>query len=206
MPRSSGQKAMPRRAMAFEGSRIVSLPPNLIEPWRRPTMPMTDFSVVVLPAPLRPSSVTTSPSRTSKSMPCRMCDSPYQAFNPRTSSKLDMPGSEIRLDDTRILGHAAVVALGKDLAALQDSDPVGERGNHREVVLDHEHGAIGRHALHQRRDALDVAVRHAGGRLIEQHHLRVERERGGDLKRALAAVGQLDRHGVFELGEADGVN
>ena len=28
-------------------------------------MPMIDFSVVVLPAPLRPSSVTTSPARTS---------------------------------------------------------------------------------------------------------------------------------------------
>ena len=42
-------------------------------------MPMIDFSVVVLPAPLRPSSVTTSPSKTSKVTPCRMWDSPYQA-------------------------------------------------------------------------------------------------------------------------------
>jgi hypothetical protein len=32
-------------------------------------MPMMDFSVVVLPAPLRPSSVTTSPANTSKVAP-----------------------------------------------------------------------------------------------------------------------------------------
>ena len=45
----------------------------------------------------------------------------------------------------------------------------------------------------QRGDALDVLLRHAGHRLVEQHHLGVERQRRGDLQRALAAVGQLDR-------------
>ena len=39
------------------------------EPVRLPMIPITDFSVVVLPAPLRPSSVTTSPALTLKSMP-----------------------------------------------------------------------------------------------------------------------------------------
>src|SRR5918912_44888 len=113
---------MPRRAIAFEGSRMVSVPPNLIEPWRRATMPMIDFSVVVLPAPLRPRSVTTSPSRTSKSMPCRMCDSPYQALRPRTSSRLDMARSEIGLDYARVLRHGVVVTLGEDLTSLQHGD------------------------------------------------------------------------------------
>src|SRR5436190_11637258 len=126
MPRSSGQSAMPCRAMASDGSRIVSVPANLIEPLRRPTMPMIDFSVVVLPAPLRPRSVTTSPSRTSKSMPCRMWDSPYQALRPRTSSRLGMTGSEIGLDHAGVLGHGVVVALGQDLASLQHSDAVRE--------------------------------------------------------------------------------
>ena len=79
MPRSSGQKAMPMRAIRSEDARMISLPLNRIEPVRLPMMPMTDFSVVVLPAPLRPSSVTTSPAFTLKLMPCRMCDSPYQA-------------------------------------------------------------------------------------------------------------------------------
>src|SRR4029078_4240753 len=49
-------------------------------------MPITDFSVVVLPAPLRPSSVTTSPAFTLKLTPCRMWDSPYQASRFSTAS------------------------------------------------------------------------------------------------------------------------
>ena len=61
-------------------------PSNAIEPSRRGTMPMIDFSVVVLPAPLRPSSVTTSPAGTSNVTPCSTCDSPYQALSSRTAS------------------------------------------------------------------------------------------------------------------------
>ena len=79
MPRSSGQKrdAQPRDPVA--GRRMSSLPSKRTEPVRWPTMPMIDFSVVVLPAPLRPSSVTTSPGSTSKLTPCSTWDSPYQA-------------------------------------------------------------------------------------------------------------------------------
>ena len=80
---------------------------------------------------------------------------------------------------------------------------VGEIGDHREIVLDHQHGAVGGDALDQRADALDVLVPHAGGRLVEQQHFRIERQRGGDLERALAAIGQLDRHPVGERGQAD---
>src|SRR5687768_6112321 len=123
-------------------------------------MPMTDFSVVVLPAPLRPSSVTTSLCPTSKSMPCRMCDSPYHAFNPLTSS---MSGSQVRFHHLGVLRHAVVAAFGEDLAALEHGDGVRQVGDHREVVLDHQHRAVGRDALDEGRDALDVGVRHAGG-------------------------------------------
>ena len=77
---------MPSRAIRSEESAIVSLPSNAIEPARRPTMPMMDLSVVVLPTPLRPSSVTTSPWFTTKSTPCRTCDSPYQACRSFTAS------------------------------------------------------------------------------------------------------------------------
>src|SRR5918995_639641 len=55
-------------------------------PLRRPTKPITARSVVVLPAPLRPSRVTTSPGATSRPTPCRMWLSPYQASRPDTSS------------------------------------------------------------------------------------------------------------------------
>lgn len=76
MPRSSGQSARPSRAMRFEGREMSSCPSNRTEPRRLSIMPMIDFIVVVLPAPLRPSSVTSSPERTDSSTPCRMWDSP----------------------------------------------------------------------------------------------------------------------------------
>src|SRR5687767_2048506 len=152
MPRSSGQNAMPSRAIALEARVDVSFPLKRMEPVRLPTMPMTAFRLVVLPAPLRPSRVTTSPSATSKSMPCRMCDSPYQALRPRTSS---MPGAQVGLYHLRVLRDAGVVAFGEDLAAREHGDAVGERRHHGKVVLDHQHRAVGRDALHQRGDALD---------------------------------------------------
>ena len=52
-------------------------------------------------------------------------------------------------------------------------------------------------------DAVDVLVPHAGGRLIEQQHLGVERQRRGDLERALAAVGEFDRQPAGEFAEPD---
>src|SRR5262244_3638305 len=120
MPRSSGQKASPRRAMRFEGRSVSSCPSKRMEPWRRGTMPMTALRVVVLPAPLRPSSVTTSPGRTSKSTPWRMCDSPYQAWRSRTSRRAPpamasgVPLSHVGLDHLGVARDRRIVALGEE--------------------------------------------------------------------------------------------
>ena len=52
-------------------------------------------------------------------------------------------------------------------------------------------------------DAVDVLVAHALRRLVEQHQLRVHRQRGRDLERALAAVGQLDRRRAGVASQVD---
>src|SRR2546430_1421893 len=206
IPRSSGQNARPSRAMRFEGRRISSAAPKRTEPRRLSTIPITDLSVVVLPAPFRPSSVTTSPVRTSRSTPWRMCDSPYQASRSRTvRSGSGIARPHVRLDHVGVLRDGGVVALGQDLAARQHGDRVGQVLHHLEVVLDHEHGTVRGDALDERRDPVHVFVGHAGGGLVEQHHLRVERERRRDLERALAAVRQLDRDRPRELRQADRV-
>ena len=103
------------------------------------------------------------------------------------------PDSDIGLDHPRVLRHRGVVALGQHLAAGQHGDAVRQRRDDRQVVLDHQDGAVRRDAPDQRGDALDVLAAHAGHRLVEQHHLRVERQRRRDLERALAAVGELAR-------------
>jgi hypothetical protein len=69
-----------------------------------------------------------------------------------------------------------VVALGQHFAAGEHGDVVGQRRYDRQVVLDHQHGPVRRHLADQRGDALDVLVRHPGRRLVQQHHLGIERE------------------------------
>src|SRR5678816_2407802 len=130
---------------------------------------MIDFSVVVLPAPLRPSSVTTSPCAISNATPCRMCDSPYHACRSRTSRSgvaadaavalgiaLAMSGAHVRLDDGRIRRYRLVVALREHLATREDGDVIRQRRDDGQVVLDHQHRPVDRHLLDQRGDALDV--------------------------------------------------
>src|SRR5271155_5868082 len=111
---------------------------------------MIDFSVVVLPAPFRPSRVTTSPSRTSRSTPWRICDSLYQACRPLTSSTVGaraagvraraasaMPHPEIGLLHVFVLRHLAIIALRKHASACQHGDAMRQIGDHLEIVLDH---------------------------------------------------------------------
>src|SRR5512139_1770175 len=103
-----------------------------MEPSRRPTRPMMDFIVVVLPAPLRPSRVTTSPSPTSKSTPCRMWLSPYQALRPATFSITPwgcfsaIAAPQIGRDHLGVARHGGVVALGENLAAGEHGDAVAQ--------------------------------------------------------------------------------
>src|ERR1700745_227796 len=99
--------------MTSDGLPTVSLSSKRTEPERFSTMPMIDFKVVVLPAPLRPSSVTSSPRPMSNVTPCRMWDSPYQACRPSTFKRLSgMAGTDIGFDDQRVLRHGGVRPLG----------------------------------------------------------------------------------------------
>src|SRR6185436_18732251 len=104
------------------------------------------------PAPLRPSSVATSPARTSKLTPCRMWDSPYQAcrfFTANTAPAADsfMAGSYIGLAYFLISGNAGVIALRQHTPAREHGDTVGNSGNDAEVVLDHQDRAVRRYPL-----------------------------------------------------------
>src|SRR5262249_11710575 len=157
------------RAMRLETRPTSSVPWKRTEPRRCPTMPMTARSVVVLPAPLRPRSVTTSPSPMAKVMPCRMCDSPYQACKSSTRSisfsraaASGMAGAHIGFAHLGVAGDGGVVPLGQDATARQHGDGVREVGDDREVVLDHQHGALGGDAADQVRDAPDVLLAEPG--------------------------------------------
>lgn len=72
MPRSSGTMASPAEVMRCAGSPVTSRPCSSTLPRRGVISPTADFSVVLLPAPLRPSRVTISPGPTSSVTPCRI--------------------------------------------------------------------------------------------------------------------------------------
>src|SRR5262249_8708195 len=126
-------------------------------------MPMTDFSVVVLPAPLRPSSVTTSPANTSNVAPWSTCDSPYQACSPSTASKgapfgLSMTNSEICLAYERVGGNRLVIAFRQHPTRGDPGARVQKVGARAEIVFAHQHRALGGDRLDECADTLDVFV------------------------------------------------
>jgi hypothetical protein len=70
-------------------------------------------------------------------------------------------------------------------------------------VLDHQDGAVRRDPADQLGDTVNVLVAHPGHRLVEQHHLGIERHGRRELERALAAIRQFDRRRADELGKPD---
>ena len=70
-------------------------------------------------------------------------------------------------------------------------------------MLDHQHGALARDAADQHGGAADVLATHAGGGLVQQQQLRLERERGRKLERAALSVRELAGLALALIGEAD---
>jgi len=67
--RPSGDWAIPRRAIRCVGTLSIRFPPKVTVPLSGRTVPSTVRSVVVLPAPFDPISVTISPRATVRETP-----------------------------------------------------------------------------------------------------------------------------------------
>ena len=158
-------------------------------------------SVVVLPAPLRPSSGDDlALARRRRSMPCRMWTSPYQPCRSLTSSSSRSAMASPRPYPYRLRSPAGsfdtsrIGAFGEHLAARQHRDAVGEVGDDRQVVLDHQDGAVAGDAPDQRRRcgrcprAPMPAIGSSSSSISGSSASVVAIS-----ERALAAVGQLDR-------------
>src|SRR6476661_5696017 len=194
MPRSSGTQPMPARARLSALALPRSSPPQVTVPstWR--CSPMTERSSVVLPAPLRPTRVTTSPGSTRRSTSVRTLASPYQADSPAISrvwSDMLVSGlSEVCGDDLVVVPDLFVGALGEHLPGLQHGDGVGQGADDVHVVVDEHDGAAGRDLLDQGDGPVDVLEAHACGGFVEQQQLGVERQGERELEGALLPVGQ----------------
>src|SRR5437773_9943522 len=165
---------------------------------------MTHRSSVVLPAPFRPTSVTSSPSPTCSDTSRSAWASPYLAERSAISSAgLGMRLPEIRGNDRGILAYDGVAALGDHPALLQHDDLVGELGDHTHVVLDEHYGPARVRLSNQVDRAPDVLDAHARGRLVQQKQARVERDCEGELQRALLPVRKLAGGPAREVSQTD---
>src|SRR6185295_6930482 len=104
----------------------MDLPRYSMSPPAEGWMPVTAFSVVVLPAPFAPIRLTSSPSRTSKLAPLTAWMPPLATRKPSTWSNalvaMDVPaprrsmrlvsGAEVGLDHLRVVLHLRGGALG----------------------------------------------------------------------------------------------
>src|SRR5450755_750648 len=200
MPRSSGTKPMPRFAMRSERHAPIALFSNVTLPLRLATIPMMLRSVVVLPAPLRPTRVTISPSPTSKSTPRTIWLSSYQALSPRT---LSMLAAQVGVDDALVAAHFGVAAFNEDRAALHHRDAVAKLGDDAQIVFDEHDRSLRRDGPDQRGDPADIFPPHPRGGLIEQQHLRILGDRDTQFERTLVTVRKLRGEQRRLRGQAD---
>src|SRR6478735_5561921 len=170
--------------MSCGSSPSILRPSNFTSPARVASRLMIAFSVVDLPAPLRPSSATTSPARTSRSTPNSTRARPYPASRPRTSSiaKVDLP-------DARVSAHLFGRTGGDELTLVQHHDPIGVAENDFDVVLGEE--------------SLELLGRHACRRLVHEEQARAVGDRHGELQALDVAVGQLGGRPLFLVVETD---
>ena len=111
-------------------------------------------------------------------------------------AKVDLPRARV--------GHdLRARAFDDHLAEMQERDPVREAERHVHVVLDHHGRDLPRDLRQQATDVEALLRRQAGEGLVEEQHLRVLRQRHGDLDPAPLAVGRLGQRPVLGVVEAD---
>src|SRR5579872_1509267 len=202
--RSCGTKPMPANARRKHGTPLSLWPSSVTSPACSVVWPMTVDSSVVLPTPFLPITLMHSPGARLSSMSSITTVSPYPAETPCRRSALAMMGhlmrplvrplaglTEIDFAHPLIGFDLARRSLGEYGAADHHSDPVGETEHHIHVVLDDQHGDVLRQLIDGIEDDVAFGARYAGGRFVEQQHIRFQADGDGELDEALAAIGQF---------------
>src|SRR6266571_5879263 len=111
--------------------------------------------------------------------------------------------AEVGLDYALVRPDFVRAAFRDPLAAIEDGDPLADPHDDAHVVLDEQYrdSLLVADAVHEVDELRRLLRVHAGGRLVEQHPLRIERECASYLETALVAVGQVA--GVLVVHLAD---
>src|SRR5215813_3798977 len=145
---------------------------------RRPTMLSM---IVVRPAPLRPTSDTTSLSPTVIDTSCRICAGPRKVLMLSTSSSTRLAlqlgrkrGTKKNVGDVLVRLDLFWRPVGKERTFVHHHDTIRIAENHVHVVLDDDgrHAARAHDTGHRVHDLRLVAGADAAGRLVEKQELR----------------------------------
>ena len=158
---------------------------------RTGTSPMIAFSVVVLPAPLRPSRQSTSPasdaSATARAAPARCRRSSRCREAPASGAQIGPLHGRVRPD----LGGRA---LGQDASLVHHGDPVRESASPRPCCA--RSGARSPRARSPRTSSQKLAISESDRPCVGSSRissLGVERQAHADFEQPLMAVGELRR-------------
>ena len=101
--------------------------------------------------------------------------------------------AEVAGDHLRVVAHGHGIAFGDHATDLEAVHAIADAHDERHVVLDHQHRRTELPAdlLDQRTECLGLALRDAGGRLVEAQHACVEGEEPGQLDDAAGPGGEV---------------
>src|ERR1700687_2174878 len=115
------------QAMAEGGKPPIDRPSRRMLPLLGASTPMLDRSVVVLPAPLRPSSATTSPCSIRSESPNKTWEAPYSVLIRSTSSRLmGVQPSEIGVMDRLVAPDFIGRAVRQKPALVKHGNALGQ--------------------------------------------------------------------------------
>src|SRR5918996_1757122 len=182
---------MPSRARRGPGTEPRSVPSKEFRPPAVGRMPVTLLSVVVLPAPLRPTRPTSPPAGTSSVMFRKMTNPRIVTWSPSTHSMSNV--AEHGLAHLGIGQHLVGRAVGDHPARVEDEDAPAIALDDLHVVLHEDGGDVALlENAHERVHDLELVLdAHATGGLVHEQELRLEGEGEGDVQELAATLRQL---------------
>ena len=197
--RVSGHWTTPPRAIAAGGHAGEACARRTGSRRYSGTRPEIALNSVVLPAPFSPTIETNSPSRTCRPTlleRLRLAVEDADARRPRAdrlafaaasrplASSFDL-AAEIDAAHGLVAHHLLGGAFGDVLAEIHREHAIDQRRHALDVVIDQQHGAAFlAEAADQVGERADLGAGEAGERLVDQHDLRVARDRLGHLHAA----------------------
>src|SRR3990167_5163266 len=201
--RPSGMIATPPWHTSWGVARVTSTPSRRSRPRRIGRRRAMALISVVLPAPLGPTTATSSPSPTVSETSHRAGASPYPTCRPSASS-IGFP--EIGGHDLRLPDDVARPALGDQLAVVQHHDPVGQVDHGPHDVLDEEDGGAPPADLpHERERLADLRGRQARQDLVQEDEPGPRGQRARELEELALMQVQRRRQRRGAVGEPDEV-